>query len=103
VVPVSLQQPPWRKRNEQIGIIALAAQFAPAIFRVRSGTWLALAIGMAGVLALLIWGALSIAAWLWGQTQALTAAAPEAARTVIAEVENTVPARAKGSAKFCPR
>lgn len=73
------------------GFIALAAQFAPAIFRVRSGTWLALAIGMAGVLALLSWGALSIAAWLWGQTQALSAAAPEAARTVIAEVENTVP------------
>jgi len=73
------------------GLLVLAAQFAPAIFRVRGGTWLALAIGMMGVLALLIWGVLSIFASLWGQTQALTAAAPDAARSLIAQMERSVP------------
>jgi hypothetical protein len=73
------------------GLIALATQFAPAIFRVRRGTWLALAIGAIGFFALLVWGVVSLFGWLWGQAQVLTGAAPEAARTVIAQVENTVP------------
>ena len=38
----------------------------------------------------MIWGEVSPFGWLWGQVQALTDAAPDAARTVIAQVENTV-------------
>lgn len=73
------------------GLFVLAAQFAPAIFRVRGGTWLALAIGMMVVLALLAWGVLSLFASLWGQTQALTAGVPDVARSVIGQVEQSIP------------
>jgi hypothetical protein len=73
------------------GPTAFFAQLLPRLVQVQRGTWLALAIGMMGVLALLIWVAVALFGWLWGQAQTLTDAAPDAARTVIAKVENTVP------------
>lgn len=73
------------------GLFVLAAQIAPAIFRVRGGTWLALAVAMIAALALVVWGVIVLLGWLWGQGQALTEGAPEAARTVIAQVETAVP------------
>jgi hypothetical protein len=73
------------------GFLVLAAQCAPAIFRLRNGTWLAIAIGMIAIVVLLAWGVVSAGGWLWGQTRTLTEAAPDAARSVIAQVENTVP------------
>jgi len=72
-------------------LVSFFAQFLPRLVQVQRGTWLALAIGMMGVLALLIWVAVALFGWLWGQAQALTDAAPDAARTIIAQVENTVP------------
>jgi hypothetical protein len=73
------------------GPVAFFAQFLPRLVQVQRSTWLALAIGMMGVLALLIWVAVALFGWLWGQAQTLTDAAPAAARTVIAQVKNTVP------------
>lgn len=73
------------------GFIVLAAQFVPAVFRIRSGTWLALAVGMLGVLMLLAWGLVSSLAWVWGKTQTLADGAPDAARSVIAQMETTIP------------
>jgi hypothetical protein len=73
------------------GPVAFFAQFLPRLVQVQRSTWLALAIGMMGVLALLIWVAVALFGWLWGQAQTLTDAAPDAARTVIAQVENTIP------------
>jgi hypothetical protein len=73
------------------GPTAFFAQLLPRLVQVQRGTWLALAIGMMGVLALLIWVAVALFGWLWGQAQTLTDAAPDAARTVIAQVENTIP------------
>jgi len=84
------------------GFFVLAAQFAPAIFRVRSGTWLALAIGMVAILVLLAWGVVSVGGWLWGQTRTLGEAAPDAARSVIAQVENTVPGAREKLAEIIP-
>ena len=75
----------------QAGLVAFFAQFLPRLVQVQRGTWLALAFGMTGVLALLIWVAVALFGWLWGQAQTLTDAAPDAARTVIAQVENTIP------------
>ncbi len=86
----------------QSGFIVLAAQFVPAVFRIRSGTWLALSLGMLGALALLFWGLVSGLGWLWGQTQPLTDAAPEAARSVIAQVENTIPGARDKLAEIMP-
>ena len=74
----------------------------PAIFRVRSGTWLALAIGMVAILVLLAWGVVSVGGWLWGQTRTLGEAAPDAARSVIAQVENTVPGAREKLAEIIP-
>lgn len=73
------------------GILALAAQFAPRFLQVRRGTWIAIALGLLAVFALLIWAAVSLFAWLWGQGKSLTEGAPEAARIIASQVEQAVP------------
>lgn len=84
------------------GLVALVVQLPTRFVQAHRGTWLALAVGMTGILALLIWGAVSLFGWLWGQAQALTEAAPDAARTVIAQVENTVPGAREKLGEFVP-
>lgn len=73
------------------GIAVLAAQFVPRLIQVHRGTWLALAVGLMAVLTLLVWAAVSLGGWPWGQAQALTEAAPETARAVVARVEQAAP------------
>lgn len=73
------------------GILALAAQFAPRFLQVRRSTWIAIALGLLVVFALLIWAAVSLFAWLWGQGKSLTEGAPEAARIIASQVEQAVP------------
>ncbi len=84
------------------GLVALAAQFVPRLIHVRRGTWLALAVAMMGVIVLLIWAAVSSFDWLRGQAQALTGAAPEAARAVFAQVEKAAPGAREKLGEFAP-
>ncbi|MBA3903450.1 MAG: hypothetical protein C0522_07235 [Rhodocyclaceae bacterium] len=84
------------------GFLALAAQLAPGIFRVRCGTWLAIAVGLLGVFALLAWGAVSLFGWFWGQAKSLAEIAPEAARGAIGRVEQAVPGAREQLGKFVP-
>lgn len=74
-----------------LGILALAAQFAPRVFQIRRGTWIALSLGLLSVFVLLIWAAVSLFGWLWGQGRSLGEGAPEAARAVVSQVEQAVP------------
>lgn len=74
-----------------LGILALAAQFAPRFLQVRRGTWIAIGLGLLTLFVLLIWAAVALFGWLWGQGKSLTDGAPEAARAVVSQVEQAVP------------
>lgn len=75
----------------KIGLLALASQFAPRFLQIRRGTWLAIAVGLMGLLVLFAWAALAIFGWLWGQGKSLTEGAPEAVRIIASQVEQAVP------------
>lgn len=73
------------------GLLDLASQFAPRFFRIRPGTWLAVAIGLMGLVVLLAWAAFALVTWLWGQGKSVTEGAPEAVRLIASQVEQAVP------------
>ena len=73
------------------GLLIMASQFVPRFFQIRRGTWLAIAVGLVALLVMSAWAALSLFGWLWGQGKSLVEGAPEAARTVVAQVEQAVP------------
>jgi hypothetical protein len=75
----------------KVGLLALASQFAPRFLQIRRGTWLAIAVGLMGLLVLFAWAAFAIFGWLWGQGKSLTAGAPEAVRIIASQVEQAVP------------
>ena len=72
------------------GLFAAAAQFAPRLFQVRRSTWIAAGVGLLVLFGLLIWAALALISWFFGQVQGWSAAAPEAARGVLETVEKQV-------------
>ena len=80
----------------KLGLIAAAAQFAPRLFQVRRSTWIAAAIGVLVLFGLLIWAALALIGWLFGQIKDWSAAAPEAAQDALATVGRQVDQVAPG-------
>lgn len=72
-------------------LAALAAQFVPRFLQVHRGTWIAIGLGLLTLLILLIWAAVSLFGWLWGQGKSLTEGAPEAVRIITSQVEKAVP------------
>lgn len=73
------------------GLLDLASQFAPRFFRIRPGTWLAIAVGLMGLVVLLAWAAFALVAWLWGQGKSVTEGTPEAVRIIASQVAQAVP------------
>ena len=77
------------------GLLPYVAQFAPGLFRVRRSTWITVGVGLLVFLGFLIWAAMALIGWLWGQTQNLAGGAPDAvrgtARGVVNQVEEFVP------------
>ena len=77
------------------GHLTYVAQFAPGLFRVRRSTWITVGVGLLVFLGFLIWATMALIGWLWGQTQTLAGAAPDAvrgtARGVVSRVEEFVP------------
>ena len=77
------------------GLLTYVAQFAPGLFRVRRSTWITVGVGLLVFLGFLIWAAMALIGWLWGQTQNLAGAAPDAVRgtkrDVVSRVEEFVP------------
>ena len=74
-----------------LGVLALAAQFAPRILQVRGSTWIALGVGMLTLFALMTWAAVALFGWLWSQGKSLSESAPEAVRIVATQVEKAIP------------
>lgn len=73
------------------GLLAYVAHFAPGLFRVRRSTWITVGAGLLVFIGLLIWAAMALIGWLWGQTQNLAGATPDAVRGVVRQVEEFVP------------
>ena len=77
------------------GLLDQAANFAPGFLGLRRRTWIGLGVGLLVLIVLLIWAALALIGWLWGQTQSLAGTAPEAlqgkARSVMEQVKGMVP------------
>ncbi len=91
------------------GLFGAAAQFAPRLFQVRRRTWIAAGVGLLVLFGLLIWAALALAGWFFGQTKNWTGAAPEAARGAlegameqVEQVEQVVPGVRETLGAFVP-
>lgn len=72
-------------------LAAVAAHFASRVLQIRRGTWLAIGLVLLAIFILLLWTAVSLFGWLWGQGKSLAEGAPEAARTVVTQVEQAIP------------
>lgn len=84
------------------GLFAAAAQFAPRLFQVRRRTWIAVGVGLLVLFGLLIWAALALVGWFFGQAQGWMGAAPEAARGAMEQVEQVVPGVREKLGEFVP-
>ena len=77
------------------GLLAYVDHFVPSLFRGRRSTWITVGAGLLVFLGFLIWAAMALIGWLWGQTQNLAGAAPDAVRGttrgVVSRVEEFVP------------
>ena len=75
----------------KLGLFATLSQFAPRLFQVRGRTWVAVGAGLLVLVGLLIWAAIALLGWFFGQAQGWMGAAPEAARGAMEQVERAVP------------
>ncbi|MEW5771450.1 MAG: hypothetical protein AB1831_13935 [Pseudomonadota bacterium] len=79
----------------RLGLLALAAQFAPRLAQVRRGTWIALGLGLLALLGMALWAAVALLGWFFGQAQDWLGGAREAAsapaQAVLENVERAVP------------
>jgi hypothetical protein len=86
----------------KLEVIALAAQAAPKLFQVQRRTWIGIGIGLLVLLGLLIWAAVALMGWLWGQSQGWMDKAPEAARGALSQVEQVIPGARESLGQFVP-
>ena len=86
----------------KLGIFAFAAQAAPRLFQVRRRTWIGIGVGLLALFGLLIWAAVALIGWLWGQSQGWMEKAPEAARGALAQVEQVAPGARETLGQFVP-
>lgn len=82
--------------------IAFAAQFASRFFQIRRRTWIAVGVGLLMLFGLLIWAAVALMGWFFGQAQGWMGAAPEAARGAMGQVEQAVPGMREKLGEFVP-
>jgi hypothetical protein len=79
----------------KLGLLAAAAQFAPRLFQVRRGTWIALGVGLVLLFVVLAWAAVALLGWFLGQARDWMGAAPgavsDSAQGVLEQVEQVAP------------
>jgi hypothetical protein len=83
-------------------LLIAAAQFAPRLFQVRRSTWIGVGVGLLVIFGLLIWAAVALMGWMWGQSQGWMDKAPEAARGALSQVEQVVPGARETLGQFFP-
>lgn len=86
----------------KLEVIALAAQAAPKLFQVQRRTWIGIGVSVLVLLGLLLWAAVALIGWLWGQSQSWMDKAPEAARGALSQVEQIVPGVHETLGQFVP-
>lgn len=86
----------------KLGLFAFATQFAPRLFQVRRRTWVAVGVGLLVLVGLLIWAAVALIGWFFGQAQGLMGAAPEAVRGAMEQAEQAVPGARVKLGEFVP-
>mgnify|MGYP000197397717 CR=1 FL=1 len=84
------------------GLWAFAAKFAPRLIQVRRRTWIGVGVGLLVLFVLMIWAALALAGWLFGELRGWMGGAPEAARGAIGQVEQAVPGAREKLGEWLP-
>jgi hypothetical protein len=79
-------------------LLIAAAQFAPRLFQVRRSTWIGVGVGLLVMFGLLIWAAVALMGWMWGQSQGWM----DKARGALAQVEQVVPGARETLGQFVP-
>jgi len=72
-------------------LAAVAAHLSSRVLQIRRGTWIIGGLALLAIVILLLWAAVSLFGWLWGQGKSLAEGAPDAARAVVAQVEQVAP------------
>lgn len=70
---------------------SLAGHLGARFLQVRRGTWIAIGLGLLTLVALLVWAAIALIGWFFGQAQGLAGKAPDVARGAIEQVEQIAP------------
>ena len=83
-------------------LLVNAAQFAPRFLHIRRSTWLAIALGLMGLVALFFFIAYAVFGWLWGQGRSLTERAPEAVSLIASQLDEVVPSARQKLADLAP-
>lgn len=74
----------------KLGLLAFASQAAPRLFQVRRRTWILFGFGLLALFGLVVWAAIALIGWFFGQLQNWGAAAPGVAGGVLTQVERQV-------------
>lgn len=81
----------------RLGVVALVAS---RVMQVRRRTWVLLGLGLLVLTGLLIWAAIALMGWFFGQVQGWSAKAPEAAQGALATVEQMAPGAREKVAEY---
>lgn len=74
----------------KLGLLAFASQAAPRLFQVRRRTWILFGFGLLALFGLVVWAAIALIGWFFGQLQNWGVAAPGVAGGVLTQVERQV-------------
>ncbi len=72
-------------------LFSFAANFAPRFFQVRRSTWIAVGVGLLVLFGLLIWAAVALIGWFFGQSKSLLGTAPGTTQGALGQVEQALP------------
>lgn len=76
---------------KQAAFLYALGRLAPRVMAVRKRTWLLLGLGVAAVTVLLMWAAIALLSWAWGQAAGAADTGRQVAGTVLERVEQAVP------------
>ena len=87
-------------------LFGLAASQLPRVSRIRGSTWIAIAAGLLILIVILVWSAIALTGWLFGQGKNMAGAIPDtihSAKTVVlGQVETIAPGIKEKAADLMP-
>lgn len=76
---------------KQAAILYALSSVGPRLARVRTRTWVFIGLGLAAVLALMAWAAITVLSWAWGQVPVLAETGRQAAGVAMEKVDQVAP------------